>query len=538
MAVGSFWADATTLAQMLAASTIAAKRAVIDSRLGAGTLTVTVRDGSGTVKATGTMSGADFTVDENAIASITLSAVSGDGGTPGAGWTLRVANAGGNYIEFPKSTWTYLGPDGESGIDTGDGIQIDLTISGTGGAYQPGSPPAAVSTWLVQLGTTVQVPADFLGIHSDYVAGVTYPVAPDFMAKIGCVRSLDFDPDRGWTVRLAWAAMETSAGNYTWTWMDRWVAEHSGKRLIYVIDRCPSFYAKYSSAHNDLYPSFPNSSSPPSDWTKAANLCLAIKARYPNEDWIFELWNEPGFPWAGTTEGNRFTQRMDDAWIQTYGGAPFFTGSAQDLANGAKTLYNAGVRPLMGIAAEGDGEPDNYTWYGNDTRRVFQCPTTGGGVGADWYDIMSYHSYTYSGDGRKILDETVRYQAIQQAIGMGGKPLIASEVGHEIQLANTMSDIEHSTNVIRWAYITAALGVRNMVMYKLDSAAPSGGANEARNLKYYSDPNSPGKLASNAALSAAITEAHKVCGKTIGQAARLSDGSIWIEFTDGTTVRR
>jgi len=39
-------------------------------------------------------------------------------------------------------------------------------------------------------------------------------------------------------------------------------------------------------------------------------------------------------------------------------------------------------------------------------------------------------------------------------------------------------------------------------------------------------------------LQAAIETAHAIVGKTIGQAAQLSDGSIWLEFTDGTSVRR
>lgn len=533
----AMWADATTMEQLMAATSEDSRRSIVESRLGEGTLTVELIDGSAVTKFSGTFAGSAFVAASAAMADVELASEAGAGGTPDSTWTLKISNAGGAYIEFPASAWTYTGDGGSPVVDSSDNTFVTLTLGEV--SYVPGSPPASVTTWITQ--SKVSVPADFLGIHSDYVAGATYPVAPSFMGSIGSVRSLDHDPDRGWTTRLCWAAIEQSAGVYTWDYLDDWVAEHSGKTLIYVVERCPSFYKKYTNnASYDLYPSFPSSSSPPSDWSKAVDLCNAIKARYPGETIMFELWNEPNFGWydgagGAITSGNMYSTRMTDSFIAYAGvGAVFFTGTATDLADGAKTLYNAGIRPLIVGAWEGQTTDSLVNCF----RRFADAPCSGGGTGKDFIDYWSFHSYTYNGDGRKVLDEGLAYKALATALGIS-KPFILTEIGHESPtLASTLGDTVHATNVIRWAYIAAGLGCKALHLYNLDSAAPSGGSAEARYLKYYSATETTAKSNANAATSAAIVTASGVAGKTIGQAAQLSDGSIWVEFTDGTSVRR
>lgn len=531
----ALWADATTMAQLMTATSEDARRSIVESRLGEGTLTVELIDGSAVTKFSGTFAGSAFAAAAAAMADVELAAEAGAGGTPDSTWTLKISNAGGAYVTFPKSAWTYTGDGGSPVVDAADNTFVTLTLGEV--SYVPGTPPAAVTTWITQ--SPVSVPADFMGIHSDFVAGATYPVEPTFMASIGAVRSLDHDPDRGWTTRLCWAAIEQSAGVYTWDYLDDWVAEHSGKTMIYVIERCPSFYAKYTTSYN-LYPSFPNSSSPPSDWTKAVDLCSAIMARYPGETILFELWNEPNFGWAdgaggAITAGNMYTTRMTDAFVAWAGlSGPFFIGTAVDLADGAKALYNGGIRPLICGAWEGQTTDSNVNCF----RRFADAPCSGGGTGKDFIDYWSFHSYTYDGDGRKVLAEGQAYKALATTLGID-KPFMLTEIGHESPtLANTLGDTAHATNVIRWAYIAAALGCKALHLYNLDSAAPSGGSAEAKYLKYYSATETTAKQNANAATSAAIVTASAVAGKTIGQAARLSDGTIWVEFTDGTSVRR
>jgi hypothetical protein len=200
------------------------------------------------------------------------------------------------------------------------------------------------------------------------------------------------------------------------------------------------------------------------------------------------------------------------------------------MADGMKVLFTGGVRPLYGCAWQGGSTQTDPTY--SKINRFLSCPTSGGGVGRDWLDGISVHHYTYEGDGREMLQEGIDFKARFAQFGVSGLPWMWSEVGHEIVLANTLSDIQHTTNVIRWCYIAAAQGASNLHMYQLDTD------DLARNLKFYATENTSSKIASNDALQGAIETAYAICGKTIGQAARLTDGSIWMEFTDGTQVRR
>jgi len=530
--MGALWADATTMGQLMTAASEDSRRSIVESRLGEGTLTVALIDGSAVTKFSGTFAGSLFAAASTAMADVELAAETGAGGTPDSTWTLKIGNAGGAYVTFPKSAWTYTGDGGSPVVDSADNTFVTLTLGEV--SYVPGTPPAAVTTWITQ--SPVSVPTDFIGIHSDYLTGSAYVVNPGWMNKVGVVRSLDYDPNKGGAGQISWAAIETSAGSYTWTKMDAWVAEYTGKLLVYCLNLCPSFYAKYTTSYN-LYPSYSNGASPPTDWTKASDFLLALKARYPTENFIFEIWNEPGLPWsteagAAITISNTYSTRMSDAWMATAGvtGGRFYIGTAEDLMNGAKTLYNAGVRPLMGVSFVSDSAQTNTVY--SDIWRFLSCPTTGGGVGYDWFDNISWHHYTYGGDARTMLTEWLDYKARFQTWGYNTKPIMISEVGHETVLANTLGDIQHSTNVIRWIYIAAAAGMTNCVLYQLDSD------DAARNLKFYAVESTAAKIASNDALQAAIETAHAIVGKTIGQAAQLSDGSIWLEFTDGTSVRR
>lgn len=472
----------------------------------------------------------------------TLLAADIDSGT----WTLSIEKGADPAVyisgSLARSGGDFnLSADLDPALAVGFSAPIVLRAPSLDSVGTPASPPASVVTWMVRsTDAPVAVPASFVGMHSDYIAGATYPAAPSFMGHVGTVRSLDHDPDRGWTTRLSWALMEPDAnGSYVWTHMDNWVAEHSGKVLVYVIDRTPAGYAKYTTTKN-LYPSLVNSSSPPSDWTKAANLCNAIRARYPSESFVFELWNEPNCGWAdgaggAITSANMYSTRMTDAFLDWAGlGGAFWIGTAQDLADGARILKENGVWPLMCGAWEGQ----TSDWLGNTFRRFSTCPT-GGGVGADYADYWSCHSYTYDGDGRKLLAELEAYKTLAAALGYGSKPWMVSEIGHESpRRAFGLSDTQNGDNVIRWGLIAASMGAKAICYYNLDSAAPSGGSAEALFLKYYSDPNTPAKLASNAALGSHVGVVAGLAGKSIRQAGILSDGSIWVDCTDGTQVQR
>jgi len=519
-------------------------------------------------------------------------------------WICRVeaADDATKYITTKVTPTVGAGPFKLTGdLTTGGTINIGLSLlnSPSFDVVSPSTPtpPGGVSEWLLQTtDTPVVVPSTFMGIHSDYlpaqtIGGVSYsattfPVNPNIQSSLGTVRNLNFDPDRGWTTRLSWALMEPNAnGVYVWTYMDRWVAANSGKQLIYCVDRTPYPYAKYNapwsdtdfsirSKYNGLYPSLRDSSSPPADWTKALNLVIAILNRYPTENIHIEIGNEANFGYNDTglpviNTSNQYTARWDVAYADALiakgrSGSGYFTGSPIDLADGAKALRQGldaagwGSTPssgkrfvrLFGPGWEGQGESTTL-FVDNSAQRFSNAPCTGGGTGKDFVDIFSFHSYTYNGDGgARFLGEAKNYRTIANNLGYTGKPRHCTEIGHEtatgsdtVGLAYNYSDDINSTNLIRWSFIGAALGVQSMCYYRLHSASPdgsdvAGNRKEARNLKYYSVENTAPRAATNAAFRTAFNTAAVVNGKTITQAAKLTDNRIWLAFSDGTTAVR
>lgn len=430
-------------------------------------------------------------------------------------------------------------------------IVIPALGGGGGGNYTPGNPPTTVDFWILRATDTPITLGEFLGVHSDWVPGYTYPasgpVSPRALTdNCETVRTLDCDINFGQQPRLSWAAMEAGAPKlYTWTYADQFVAEHSGKRIIWVIDRTPARYAKYTTSYN-LYPSYLNSSSPPANWQDMIDYALAIKNRYPGENIEFEMFNEPNFGYAigaggAVTESNRFDMRRSDAFIEWAGvGAAFFIGTGRDMAQGAKALYQAGVRPLVVGAWEGQSESN---WIGNSFRVFSECPLGDGTYGRDWIDKISVHSYTYNGNmGDTIYDDLFDYRAFANAFGYPpNKPIVADEVGFiGSPWAYELDDSNHADQIGRAMVIAAGLGYDGIHLYKIDSDySGTGSSGPASNLKWYSLQDTGARQASNAATAGAFTWGSSLrSGKIVRQCARLVDGRYWIELQDGQSLAR
>jgi hypothetical protein len=528
--------DSATLIEVLAKSAALDKVLALTSALGTGTQTVSIKDGV-TEKLTGTFAGTAYGVDgPTFLPNTTLSSVSGAGGTAGAGWTCRITSANGRWVQGAFGTgepFLASGALSSSGTTT---LRVELV-----GSAMVAVPPAAVTQWIVfSTDTSVTVPTTFIGVHSDYIDGFTRPVAePGYQSFPRTVRSLNHYPDLFYGPTLSWAGIERTQGVYTWTDMDRWVSQHTGNKLIWVIDRTPSFYCKYTTA-NSLYGSsaqYQNSSSPPTDYTKAADIIEAILNRYPSEDWVFELHNEVNFGY--TTEGggaitvaNMYSTRWSDAYSSQ---AAYFIGTATDMAEGARVIkqtLTSRSKTITLIAAGWEGmDNDALT---NSLRRFMTCPTTGGGTGKDWVDGNSWHSYTYGGtNGYKIVAEGVRYKAMFNTY-CPGVPHWSTETGNFGTYSNGLTDTQSSDNIIRWYYAAAALGAQTLCLYRIDS----GNEQLTLHLKYWAQQDTAAKLATNNAYRAAVATAAAIRGKTISQAAHLVDNRIWLAFSDGTTVVR
>lgn len=246
---GTLWADATTTALLLAATTDAARRAVIDSRLGDGALTVTVKDGSGAWKATGTFSGASLTADAHALVSAALSGEAGAGGTPISDWTVRIEKDANAWLEFPKSSWAYVGPGATAVIDPAAGLVVDVTLGAAG--------PAPIGTF-------------YVGSHQHGNANGTDRFSSGtYSSSANTMEPFDFGPIRKHDVEMLhdgaighmkwWTASNRTPGasggnSHDWTSLDAWTDKQVGRghQLIFTFFGTPTHAARLQS-YNDNY---------------------------------------------------------------------------------------------------------------------------------------------------------------------------------------------------------------------------------------------------------------------------------------------
>lgn len=473
-----------------------------------------------------------------------------------AGWTLRIGKADDSmYVEGsvgPASSGAAFKLTGDlsstKGFNTGSVVlRFDATIDGVA------TPPAAVATWLLRsTEPSILVPSDYIGIHSDYKAGATYPVNPNIQSYIGMVRNLDHDPNRGDFPALSWWAIETSEGVYQTAAIDAWVAQNTGKTLSFVVDRTPSFYqdATQSTSYNQRYPSYTGASAPPTDPLKISALIKWILNRFPDERWIFSLANEPNFGYNDgalgssfanhITSSNRFDKRWDDTFAAAVQAAgrfpgPFYSGSARKLANAYKKVrqdLNASGYSSVKLAGPG-WEGQHSDSISNSFRRWAECPTDGGGVGADWADVVEWHHYSYDRTDSDFLTECDGIISLASALGMGSKPIYCSEIGHEVQYASGMTNAQETAFLIRTAIKGAARRLKNIVYYKFSSEAD--GVAE-KTLKYNSVENTTAKAATNGVRRSDFQSMSVLNGAEMVQAAILTDGRVWAAFRSGQTL--
>jgi hypothetical protein len=393
---------------------------------------------------------------------------------------------------------------------------------------QAAPPPGAVKTLLVSPSNSVSVPKDFVGIHLGLhtpnwlnppgaaIAAPTYPY--------GYVRTLRADVD-GTTEVAFWSNIEKTKGNYDWTLVDKWIAATAGHPVIWLVYGTPSFYQKYQNEPSP-WPSWPGINSPPTDAGHAAlaSFVKAVKQRYGNRIVAFEVWNEPTLPWTGGPTS--YNDRWSPAWVNSLPPQDrpnrieaFFSGSASDLANIAYTLKQANLGvPILGAAFVDVWAPTQTT-----VTRFLNAPVTlpgATGTGKDQIDGLSMHFYDYSYNPSGILAAIDGFRAKLTAAGVGQLPLWDTETGAEDSGVFSPNDPRAPVSIKRWSLLGAAKGLQSMVLY---AHASKGDA-----IKTLGDP------ANNPAAAAAIAKAASINGKTICNAALLSDGRVWVTTADGT----
>ncbi len=381
--------------------------------------------------------------------------------------------------------------------------------------------PGAIKTHLVRPGAPVTVPANFMGIHRglhvpSYMPNA-YSTIPAPTYDYGYVRNIKIEVG-GAEERGFWLNIEKSPGVYDWSGVDQWVRANAGHPIIWTIYGTPTFYQKYP-GEPSRWPSWPGIASPPSDAGHAAlkRFAQAVKARYGAQIAAFEVWNEPTLPWTGGLTS--YNDRWSAQWTKANGQLPpFFSGSASDLANIAYTLSSA----RLGVPVLGAGFVDLWRSGSNTVQRFLNAPVTlpgGSGTGKSHIQAMSMHFYDYGFNPEALISHVDGYRAQLDQAGLSNLPIWDTESGAEQGGQFYRFDPRAPINVQRWVLIGAAKRLQSLVLFGHFSG---------------NEPTTQiGGPMDNPSTIASLREAFQIGGKTICNAAVLSDGRVWVNTKEG-----
>ncbi len=432
----------------------------------------------------------------------------------------------GNASSLGGSATVGIAQAGE-GAQSDDATQsrdgVDMSPSLTVASCTAATPPGAIETTVVTPESPVSVSKHFMGMHiglhvPSWKAGA-FSAIPAPTYRYGYTRTLKVEVD-GQEERGFWLNIETSPGTYDWRYMDKWMAANEGHPVIWLIAGMPSFYAKYP-GEQTRWPSWPGSASPPSNDGHQAlkRYAQAVKARYGNQIAAFEVWNEPTLPWTGFATD--YDGRWSPSWGQTnapWNPAPFFSGSASDLANIAFTLNQA----QLGVPVLGAAFVDQWGTYAHSVTRFLNAPITlpgGYGTGKDHIQGLSMHYYDYSYSPSDIIQVIDGYREKLRLAGVGNLPIWGSETGAESGGRFVAWDSRAPLNVQRWVLLGAAKGLESLVLY--------GHVSEDDLTQNLGNP------IDNPAVVQSLREAAEIMGSTICNAAVLTDKRVWVTTADG-----
>lgn len=436
--------------------------------------------------------------------------------------SIATTSTGGAVVSVGNTT-TPTGSTTHTVTASQSGNVVDTSASVPGASCRAASAPGAIASTLVTPDHPVAVSKNFMGMHvslntPSYHANGYAPIpAPTY--PYGYTRTLKVEVD-GEEERGFWLNIEKSPGVYDWRYMDKWMAANAGHPVIWLIFGMPSFYAKYP-GEPTRWPSYPGSASPPSNEGHEAlkRYAQAAKARYGSQIAAFEVWNEPTLPWTGSATD--YDERWSPSWGQAnapYNPTPFFSGSASDLANIAFTLNQAN----LGVPVLGAAFVDAWGTYSHAVTRFLNAPVTlpgGWGTGKNHIQALSVHYYDYSFSPADIVQAIDGYREKLRQAGVPNLPIWDTETGAEEGGRFSAYDYRAPISVQRWTLLGAAKGLESLVLY--------GHVSEDAITANLGNP------IDNAEVAQSLREAAAIMGRTICNAAVLTDQRVWVTTADG-----
>lgn len=372
---------------------------------------------------------------------------------------------------------------------------------------------------MIYLGSGITVPSDFVGIHAKrWPDGSPLSAAPTY--AYGAIRSHDYTPTGGshGVGGVRWSDVNTSAGVYSWAYLDDWVGLHytAGRSIVYNLYQCPTWAAAITGT-NDPFgynggASYPLAVGGDGLYTDLKNYVTALVTRYntggTKKIKYLEIWNEPDF----TTGVN----------VSAY-----WWGSASQMARLAKTVYTAAKAVDPDIIIIGTGSVDELPNRWTCSIDQFLNASDGAsGYGRNWVDAFSIHYYD-TFPTRQLARDITEFVAITRTLmrfgGAADLPLYTSESGWQATAVGNawfmnLTDAQKGKTIQRNLAIQAALGIKQVCLYTHDDI-------------YMGNPSA------SATVSTAIGEIHALlAGKTITYCSRAYDGTVTLRYSSGETV--
>jgi hypothetical protein len=357
------------------------------------------------------------------------------------------------------------------------------------------APPATIKTDLLE-GKSVAVPPNFVGTHLNrWPSGEPVSRPPTY--GYGTVRSLNYDPSDD--IGVFWRDTNPARGVYRWNKLDQWVGTFHGmgKDLIYSFYGTPRWASSRPNV-KDLYNQH-GGNSKPRDWNDITVFVKALIERY-NGDGVrrlkyIEVWNEPDF--IGS-----------DYWLDT----------ASDLATLTRVVNQAAKSVDPGIIVLGPA----WVNINENTPKIeaFAKASDGaGGTGRQWIDGFAWHHYDWSASIDDLVFRTRWARTYMKRAGWEGMPMYMTEIGGWNWTATSPTNAVKARTIQRWLMVMAAMDQKVAAMYMHD------------HMEHLGDPSiNPDISDAIQRVSAAVT------GKTITQAALLTNGTVWLVFSDGTQL--
>jgi hypothetical protein len=465
-----------------AATTRAARQAAIVTRQGTGTQTVTIRDGDGVAKLTGTFAGTALASSGALLPRTALASVSGAGGTPTSAWTVEIANASGDKLTGgwgSSAVWVYsLGGVSAATLDpaasstfitltlaadvappsTDDYLANNIVLSTTPPANTAGANEAEV-LWsgrrIVKLNlfwvSAYDWPWEIVTLppENDLYGGEQWHGGWYYWGATGGAKWVHL-PDAlpgssrvsgGVTEYKQWhrgspgtmlqfmvkdyaKASAWTDADYYWTDFDRWIDAHAakGKKVIF------QWFLNITGGN---ITSFSGTTVPSVSVERLKDAIQRVAQRTTAggnaASDVILLWEGPNEPNSAGGDGDTWS------WLNQVG-TMTVTNLAENYRIASQCLK--AVRPnalIAGPIYSGMG-----TWENSKVQRFLEASASGrdagygtgsGTFGRDWVDVVDTHGYRVQGQ-TNVADYAAAFRDLvaKQALGgAGGKPLVISE---------------------------------------------------------------------------------------------------------------